>query len=249
MIPSLTFPHQRSGSPKAMQASAIWAVSAQLRRQITDLPDRAAIDPDCLLDRCACVAVNDRTIAIAWDCTHAVHDEAGRPVFGVCETDPDCPDTAFVSVNGPCLEGRPDLALSTIGHELGHVVFDVPPALCATSQNGQRYQSFTTGASALLRGEGISEWRANEFMGALLAPPYRLHRELLHYARSERLSLIRAVHSGRPAWPVVAADNDPDALAGVMSVIADEFGVSPRFIEVRLGRYGLIQNRMTGGVS
>lgn len=229
-----------------MLAPAIWAVSAQLRRQITDGGETAAIDARRLLERCDRLCINGRMIRITWDCAHAVHDKSGRPVFGVCETDPDCPDTAFVSVNGPRLEGRPDLALSTIGHELGHVVFDVPPALSATDPIRL---TFTTGPAALLRGEGVSEWRANEFMGALLVPPYRLHRELLRYARSEHLALARAPHHGRPAWPVIGGGNDPEAVAGVMSVLAGDFGVSPRFIEVRIARYQLIETPLTGGLT
>jgi hypothetical protein len=55
--------------------------------------------------------------------------------------------------------------------------------------------------------------------------------------------LVRTPHSGRPTWPVIAGNNDPDVLAGVIDVLGQVFGVSPRFIEVRLERYGLISKQ------
>jgi hypothetical protein len=240
----LRYPHAPSGACHLTEAVGIWAVAAQLRRQMGD----ALGGPAMALQNLERLYVNGRAIKVDWDFAHAVHDDAGRPVFGICETDPDSAGTAYVSVNGPLLKTRPDLLLSTAAHELGHVIFDVPAALAAPVRSKRRYRSFTSSASALLRGKGSSEWRANEFMGALLAPPFRLHRELLHHARTENMALARAPHAGRPTWPVVAGNNDPDTLAGVIAVLAQEFGVSPRFIEVRLARYGLVTPR-TGGRS
>lgn len=82
-------------------------------------------------------------------------------------------------------------------------------------------------------------------MGALLAPPVLLHTRLLARAREERLQLGGAPHHGRPGSPVVAAGNAPDAVAGVVTALAAEFGVSDRIIAVRLGSYGLVQ----GGIA
>jgi hypothetical protein len=58
------------------------------------------------------------------------------------------------------------------------------------------------------------------------------------------LRLTRGPHQGRPASPIVAANNPHDSLAGVVAALAGDFGVSERFIAVRLSRYGLLQ----GGV-
>jgi hypothetical protein len=34
-----------------------------------------------------------------WDAAHPVHDEAGEPVLGVCEHDPQEPATVMISLN------------------------------------------------------------------------------------------------------------------------------------------------------
>lgn len=241
MTPVVAYPARRSGACTLRQASEIWSIAGQVRWQILQSAGAISIKVLRSLDR---VRVNDRTIEIAWDLDHAVHDENGQSVFGICETDPDSVGTAYVSVNGPLLKNRPDLLLSTAAHELAHVIFDVPETLTGEGV-ARRFRSVSASSAALHRTEVLSEWRANEFMGGVLAPPFAVHRELLRYARSESLALTRAPHAGRPRWPVVRGDNHPDALAGVMDVVAQEFGVSPRFIEVRLQRYGLISK--TGG--
>lgn len=189
-----------------------------------------------LLKNVRAIAINGHCFDIHWDGEHEVHDDQGWPVFGVCETDGDSPGSAYISINGPLLSGCPDLVVSTAAHELGHVIFDVP--------GGHRhYRAVTPSADMLLSAERIAEWRANEFMGGLLIEPAPLHRELLRHAREERLRLVRAPHHGRPGSPVVDAANDPDALAGVVAVLAQGFGVSESFIDMRLRRYGLIASR------
>jgi Zn-dependent peptidase ImmA (M78 family) len=239
MLPTLNYPHTRAGACAVTEAAGIWAVAGQLRRQLTEKAATSILSPDVLRRLCRHLHINGRDVAIDWDFDHAVHDDQGAPVFGICEVDAESADTAFVSINGPHIKDRADLLLSTAGHELGHVVFDVP-AVLAAPPTSRRYRSFTSAPACLHRGRSSSEWRANEFMGALLAPPFQLHRELLRHARSEDMTLVRGPHSGRPTWPVIARNNDPDVLAGVIDVLGQEFGVSPRFIEVRLQRYGLI---------
>lgn len=59
-------------------------------------------------------------------------------------------------------------------------------------------------------------------------------------ARSEGLRPTRALNSGRPASPVLSRDNPPDGIAGVIAALAGDFGVSDRFIAVRLELYGLL---------
>jgi hypothetical protein len=84
-------------------------------------------------------------------------------------------------------------------------------------------------------------------MGALLAPALAVHRRLLHHARNERLAIVRTRSAGHPAWPVVSGDNDPETVAGITDVLAQEFGVSPRFMSVRLDQYKLITRRNRRG--
>ena len=100
--------------------------------------------------------------------------------------------------------------------------------------------------AALVNVRDPRERRANEFMGGFLAPPFVVHRELLRRAREDGLPLARAPHLGRLGWPVVSGDSDPDSLAGLVAVLAQDFGVSPGFMSVRLQRYGLISTNKTG---
>ena len=234
--------HAASGAPQPLSAEALWAVAAQVRRQAMAGREGFALGAEALVAVAREVRANGRALAVAWDLANPVHDEAGLPVLGVCETDPELPDTALVSVNARMVAGRPDLAASTAAHELGHVLFDVPAALGAPAR---RYRSVTADPDALLdRTAAASERRANEFMGALLAPPVPLHTRLLALARAEGLRLARAPHEGRPASPVVAPGNPPDLVAGVLAALAAEFGVTERFVAVRAARYGLVR----GGV-
>ena len=236
----IEYPHQpASGAPRPLSAQTLWAVAAQVRRQAMVGQDGFALPLDVLVAATRSVLANGRSIQVAWELGHAVHDRSGVAVLGVCETDPDMPGMALVFVNARMVAGRPDLAVSTAAHELGHVVFDIPVALGGPAR---RYRSVTADPNALLaRATAASERRANEFMGALLAPPVPLHLRLLVHARSERLRTIHAPHRGRQGSRVLAADNPPELIEGVVAALAGDFGVSERFITVRLGRYGLVQ--------
>jgi len=240
MRPVVSYSPGLQRSHSRPDAREIWAVACQLRRAIAGELNGPGISAPELQTFFTELEVNGRRIGISWDFDHAVHDEAGAPVFGVCETDDDAGDTAFVSVNGPLLEGRADLMLSTGAHELGHVVFDVAAAFAAPQRSQSRYRLYTAPTSKPSRKESFSEWRANEFMGALLAPPFSLHRQLLQRAREEGLTLVRGQSAGRPTWPIVSSRNNPETLEGVFAALADDFGVSSRFIEVRLNAYGLL---------
>jgi len=238
MAIDLNYPHvAATGAPRLLRDEAVWAVALRLRRAILGDQADAALAAGAIVAVTSELVINGREVATAWDFANAVHDTLGRPVLGACETDPDAPGVAYVSVNHEMVAHRPDIALSTIAHELGHIVFDVPPAL---GRADRRYRSVTAAPDSLVRSTNASERRANEFMGALLVPPVPLHTRLLALARSERMRLARAPHLGRPASPVLARDNAPEAMAGIVAAVAGDFGVSDRFIAVRMQRYGLV---------
>jgi len=230
-----------SGAARLLPLATVRAVAAQVRRQLLPAGDALAVPLPRLLAEAREIAVNGRAFSVQWDLTRALRDQHGRPVLGICDVDPDEPDWAYVSIDAPATTNRPDLALSTAAHELGHLVFDVPAAL---GGGLRRYRAVAASSEALERAGRGAEGRANEFMGALLAPPVPLHTRLLALARAEGLRLARAPHEGRPASPVVAPGNPPDLVAGVLAALAAEFGVTERFIAVRAARYGLVR----GGV-
>jgi len=236
---SLTYAHHpQTGVPHRLTAEAVWAVAAQLRRVVARKDSAWALDAGALAATASVLEVNSRQITAEWDFAHAVHDEDGRAVLGICETDPAAPGLALVSVNAGMMANRPELALSTAAHEVGHIVFDVPSAV---EQPARRYRSVTADPGCLDRATLLSERRANEFMGALLVPPSPLHLRAVAHARAEKLRMVHAPHRGRPGFRVLARDTPEEALAGVVAALAGDFGVSDRFIAVRLQRYGLIE--------
>lgn len=231
-----------TGAPHSLTSAAIRAVAAQVRAQVARNPDSLSLTTPALLQASQRVVVNGRAMSVVWDLAHAVHDEAGRPVLGICATEPDEPGCAYVSVNAKLTANRPDLELSTAAHELGHVLFDVPAALhagCAL------YRAVAASAAALERQSRGAEGRANEFMGALLTPPIALHTRMLALARNEGMRFARGPHQGRPGSPILSTENPPEIIGGLLAALSCEFGVSDRFVEVRLRRYGLLQESRT----
>lgn len=236
---SLSYPHDpTSKAPHPLAADTVWSVASQLRQAVPRRDGPWALDPKDLAATATRLEINRSGVEVHWDFAHAVHDEDRRPVLGICETDPSAPGIALVSINATMLADRPELLLSTLAHELGHVVFDVP---AATRQSARRYRSVTSGPHSFDGATVREERRANEFMGALLAPPVSLHLRLVKHARSEKLRMVNAPHRGRVGCRVLAHDTPPEALAGVVAALAGDFGVSDRFIAVRLQRYRLIE--------
>lgn len=208
-----------------------------MRRQLLPQSDALAVPLAALLEAAREISVNDRAFSVQWDLTRSLRDQAGRDVLGICDVDPAEPGWAYVSINAQATANRPDLALSTAAHELGHLLFDVPAAL----EEGMRHYRGVARSAAEPDGAGRSaEGRANQFMGALLVPPVALHTRLLALARGESLRLVRAPHEGRPASPVVTAGTPADLMTGVIPALALEFGVTERFIAMCGARYGLI---------
>lgn len=250
MTASLNYPVSDVQGRRADDAPRFWLIANMLRRQVFPQEPEQPLEASDLPKLFPRLIINGQAIQVEWDFQHHVHDAAGQEVYGVCEMEPELVGTANICINGPLLGKRPDIMLSTAAHELGHVVFDIPAALSAQGPSYRHYRSKEAADNALRDTSALtfSEWRANEFMGALLAPALAVHRRLLHHAMSERLAIVRTKSAGHPAWPVVSGHNDPDALAGVTEVLAHEFGVSPRFMCVRLSQYKLITgNARKGG--
>jgi hypothetical protein len=111
----------------------------------------------------------------------------------------------------------------------------------AVDQPARRYRSVTTDPGCLDQAALLSERRANEFMGALLVPAAPLHLRLVTHARAEKLRMVNAPHRGRPGSRVLAGDTSAEALAGIVAALSGDFGVSDRFIAVRIRRYGLVE--------
>jgi hypothetical protein len=61
------------------------------------------------------------------------------------------------------------------------------------------------------------------------------------HARAEGLRMVNAPHHGRVGSRVLPAGTPPEVLEGIVAALAGDFGVSDRFIAVRIQRYRLIE--------
>ena len=185
-------------------------------------PARRRLDARAAIERTRRLAVNGVVFDVIWDIAGTVHDEDGREVMGVCEHDADEPDQVMISLNRRVLGERPDLLRSTAGHELGHGVFDMPAAV-----QGERQLRLNLGEGPVVRRAfrivspgpehlrdsrspdgpmDWREWRANEFMGAFLAPPDPAASPACCVWPDKRAYPSRSrPHRGKPGYPVVDA--------------------------------------------
>jgi len=227
--------------PRPMTAREVWAVAEQVRRQVTPRPNIPRLDLDRLTRASAGMRVNGMTIAAHWDFDRSIRDGRGREALGVTEADPAVPGIVLISLNAELIAERDYLKRSTLAHEFGHAVFDGPSML---RQAGKPAFAMVTPDEGHLeravRGRNGMDWRefrANEFMGALLAPRPLLHRELVRRAIGLRLPLRNAGEGE----PVLRAGGDPIRVEELLLDLAERFGVSSSFIEYRLHRYALVQ--------
>jgi len=244
MAIALNYPHDhRTLTPLRLSAWEIWQIAAEAREQVHPGP-MPMLDVARLITRSAELSVNGQALRTLWDIREGVKDDGDVPVLDVIEFDRELPSTALVSLNKDFIAHRDELARSTAAHELGHAIFDVPAwnkmaELEASIVGPVLRRHRLVLARSDVRGAPFNpaEWRANEFMGAFLAPPKLLHRQMLAVAaelhvprvrRSDRLPLLSAKKAG------------PDRLQAVIDELAERFGLSACFIEVRLRKYRLI---------
>ena len=259
----LDYRHCERKRPKFIRHVEIEAIAAQARQQLVGNGiDAMVFDTLCQIERLKINGI-DFALEVSTECE--VHDEDDNHVFGICEYDPGVPDTAMVCVS-PIGEKLSELlALSTLAHELGHAVFDAPgwimdgnkgPGLFdAFEPCGQRaYRTTTPDSEHLAKSPTagnaaqdldvhFAELRANEFMGSLLVP-----RPLLSAAAEELAPEYNfCLHRGLSLDPEIPGTSlhlsttDADDLEGLERALAIRFGVNPRFVQVRLQRYGLIR--------
>lgn len=236
MAAIIEYPSFASGEPVRLSAQSILAIGAELRKRLFGFAVRP-LDVAGLAQRASRLRVNGRDLRIAWDTEHAVHDDKGNAVLGVCAHDPCEPGTVLISLNGPVLADQPELLRSTAVHELGHAVFDMPGAMAAGA-----LRSFRSNSEAPATGPVVDwrEWRANEFMGAFLAPRRQLARSLTRQA---------AAYGARVRWedgekpmPFITQSNEDRAVADAIALgLAEEFGVSEALMAVRLRKYQLVR--------
>ena len=242
MTPAIAYPYVRTTlEPLPLKARRIWELAAALREQITGGRRVLVLEVERLVASTRRMLVNGALLGTHWDLDRDVLDDRGREALGVTEADSAMPGTILISLNAHLIAGRDYLERSTAAHELAHAIFDGPAMLRHTSERAFAMVTPDEGHLATSTGtdERIDwrEFRANEFMGALLVPRDLLHRELLRRAISLGLPLVGAGVGD----PVLRHGGDPDRVEELHLDLAERFGVSAEFIAYRLQRYALIR--------
>lgn len=233
----IDYPTSATGEAGRMSGETLARYAGELRRQLFGMRTRP-VEVDELARKTKRLAVNGRRICLAWDIEHEVEDHQGKPVLGICDVDPDAPDTVMISINGPRLVDRPGVFRSTAVHELAHAIFDMPAVL------GKTRKAFQTSAeTAAIAGGPIdwTEWRADAFMGAFLVPLSRLAHAVAKEAGALEIPFRwrSAAPNGMPI-PFLDIDPNAEAVGWLMDSLTEAFGVTPAFIAVRLKKGGLI---------
>jgi Zn-dependent peptidase ImmA (M78 family) len=227
--------------PVKMKASTIWKHAAAIRRQLDPYERRFRIDVDRMIRRTRKLIINGRPILTHWECGQRVFDDRRMEVLGSTEFDPACPDAVMVYVNGDLTSERSELLRSTAAHEVAHVIYDVSSWLHGQRPTRKRldYRGRRPALNLGRRSEtDWREWRANEFMGALVVPQDALHKEFVKLAAAHEFRFV----AGKQRLPAVKDSSiDPDRLNDVFEQLAELFGVSASFIAVRSKKYGLIE--------
>lgn len=222
MVLAIAYASTAAGDPHRLSAQTIARIASDIRTRLFGVQPRP-VDVAALIAKTARLAVNGKLIALSWGLDRPIHDENGHEALGVCENDPELPDTVMISINTSLLAHQPEVIRSTAAHEFA-------PAIARP-------------------GAPIDwvEWRADEFMGAFLVPADKLARVLPKHASALDLPFRwRAAPDGRSV-PFVDLDPSEGTLGLLVDDLAEAFGVTAAFMSVRLAKGGFIGRRLEPG--
>jgi hypothetical protein len=238
MVLAIAYPSTAAGDPHRLSAQKIASIASDIRSRLFGIQPRP-VDVAALIAKTARLVVNGKPITLSWGLDRPIHDENGHEVLGVCENDPELPDTVMISVNASLLAHQPEVIRSTAAHEFAHAIFDMPAAM-----GGNIRRTFRTSVAPAIAKPGTPidwvEWRADEFMGAFLVPADKLARVLPKHASALDLPFRwRAAPDGRSV-PFVDLDPSEGTLGLLVDDLAEAFGVTAAFMSVRLAKGGFI---------
>jgi hypothetical protein len=238
MVLAITYPSTAAGDPHRLSAKAIASIASDIRSRLFGIQPRP-VDVPALIAKTVRLVVNGKPITLSWGLDRPIHDENGHEALGVCENDPELPDTVMISVNASMLAHQPEVIRSTAAHEFAHAIFDMPAAM-----GGNIRRTFRTSVAPAIAKPGAPidwvEWRADEFMGAFLVPADKLARVLPKHASALDLPFRwRAAPDGRSV-PFVDLDPSEGTLGLLVDDLAEAFGVTAAFMSVRLAKGGFI---------
>ena len=241
MVLAIAYPSTAAGDPHRLSAQKIASIASDIRSRLFGIQPRP-VDVAALIAKTARLVVNGKPITLSWGLDRPIHDENGHEALGVCENDPELPDTVMISVNASLLAHQPEVIRSTAAHEFAHAIFDMPAAM-----GGNIRRTFRTSVAPAIARPGAPidwvEWRADEFMGAFLVPADKLARVLPKHASALDLPFRwRAAPDGRSV-PFVDLDPSEGTLGLLVDDLAEAFSVTAAFMSVRLAKGGFIGRR------
>ena len=276
-MPTLTldYRHCRRMLPLYINHSKVEGISGLARQQLVDSSaDAISLS---VLRGVNSIKINGIRFDLWVDTDHAVTDEQGNGVLGVCEFDPAASaDAAVLSVTPVSDKASAELVLSTFAHELGHAIFEAPGWIFEAAQGAGLFDdpqttghkayrtetrdsehlakplsqparaNKTAGNTELDRSIHFAELRANEFMGSLLVPRQGLLKAVEELADQHGVTINRNP-SVDPDFPGIGMHLSVQGILGhirmesLQKVLATRFGVTPKFIRVRMDRYGLLK--------
>jgi len=265
---ALNYRHCSRFLPLYISNPQVAELASETRQQLVDAgTDALTLDVLRSIER---MTVNGISFDLWVGVDQPVTDEDGNAVLGVCEFDPDASmDAAVLSVTHVCEIASPELVLSTFAHELGHAVFDAPAWIHEAAQGAglfddpeftarKAYRTTTPDADHLSKPKSapaqntelensirFAEFRANEFMGSLLVPRQHLMRAVEVLAEQHKVTITRSpsLDSDFPGMGMTLAAKSSfgfDGMDPLLKALATRFGVTPKFIRVRMDRYGLL---------
>lgn len=241
MVLAIAYPSTAAGDPHRLSAQKIASIASDIRSRLFGIQPKP-VDVAALIAKTVRLVVNGKPITLSWGLDRPIHDENGHEALGVCENDPELPDTVMISVNASMLAHQPEVIRSTAAHEFAHAIFDMPAAM-----GGNIRRTFRTSVAPAIARPGAPidwvEWRADEFMGTFLVPADKLARVLPKHASALDLPFRwRAAPDGRSV-PFVDLDPSEGTLGLLVDDLAEAFGVTAAFMSVRLAKGGFIGRR------
>jgi hypothetical protein len=247
MVLAIAYPSTAAGDPHRLSAQKIASIASDIRSRLFGIQPRP-VDVPALIAKTVRLVVNGKPITLSWGLDRPIHDENGHEALGVCENDPELPDTVMISVNASLLAHQPEVIRSTAAHEFAHAIFDMPAAM-----GGNIRRTFRTSVAPAIARPGAPidwvEWRADEFMGAFLVPADKLARVLPKHAsaldlpfRWRAATSLSGKELGRSV-PFVDLDPSEGTLGLLVDDLAEAFSVTAAFMSVRLAKGGFIGRR------
>ena len=92
MVLAIAYASTATGDPHRLSAQAVARIASDIRTRLFGVQPRP-VDVAALIARTARLTVNGKPLSLSWGLDRPIHDEDGHEALGVCENDPELPDS------------------------------------------------------------------------------------------------------------------------------------------------------------